>query len=348
MADLNRFPQFTARVEDFDLHFVHVVGEAGGKRPLLLSHGWPGSHYEFWGAIEKLAFPRGFGGEAADAFDLVIPSLPGFGFSSKPTRPFGQRATARLFNTLMTEVLGYDRYLAQGGDWGAMVTSWLGLDHGAHARAIHLNMLGFRPARRPAGRGGDRLGAAPGRGDGHDGRLLPPAGLQAAVDRLAGRRQSGGPGRLDRRAVPRLVGPARRSPFDQVFTLDQLLTNVMIYVMTGSFTTGAWYYRGLVEEGGLRLQPGERCETPDRLRQLPRRAALPGAAAAPSPSAPTTSSAGPTCRAAATSRRWKSRTCSWTRSGPGRGRRTSGAKNPAPNPLWITSQIRRYRTYGPR
>ena len=69
VADLNRFPQFTARIEDFDIHFVHVVGEAGGKRPLILSHGWPGSHYEFWGSIERLAFPSRFGGEAKDAFD---------------------------------------------------------------------------------------------------------------------------------------------------------------------------------------------------------------------------------------------------------------------------------------
>ena len=69
MADLNRFPQFTAKVEDYDLHFVHVVGEAGGRRPLLLSHGWPGSHYEFWDSIEKLAFPSRFGGDPKDAFD---------------------------------------------------------------------------------------------------------------------------------------------------------------------------------------------------------------------------------------------------------------------------------------
>jgi len=111
-AELNRYPQFTARVEDFDLHFVHVIGEAQGKRPLLLSHGWPGSHYEFWQVIDRLAFPSRHGGSADDAFDLVIPSLPGFGFSSKPARPIGQRATARLFNTLMVEVLGYPTYLA--------------------------------------------------------------------------------------------------------------------------------------------------------------------------------------------------------------------------------------------
>ncbi|HMP62224.1 MAG TPA: epoxide hydrolase, partial [Phenylobacterium sp.] len=148
-AELNLYPQFTARVEDFDLHFVHVTGEAGGRRPLILSHGWPGSHYEFWQVIDKLAFPSRHGGNAEDAFDLVIPSLPGFGFSSKPSRPMGQRATARLFNRLMVQVLGYETYLAQGGDWGSMVTSWMGHDHGAHARAIHLNMMAFRPAGGP-------------------------------------------------------------------------------------------------------------------------------------------------------------------------------------------------------
>jgi pimeloyl-ACP methyl ester carboxylesterase len=108
VADLNRFPQFTATVEDFEIHFVHVVGEAGGRRPLILTHGWPGSHYEFWGVIEKLAFPSLFGGRTEDAFDLVVPPLPGFGYSSTPKRPVGQRTTAKLFNTLMTKVLGYD------------------------------------------------------------------------------------------------------------------------------------------------------------------------------------------------------------------------------------------------
>ena len=87
VADLNKFPQFIAKVEDYDLHFLHVVGEAAGKRPLLVTHGWPGSHYEFWQAIEPLAFPSRFGGLASDAFDLVIPSLPGYGFSGRPSAP---------------------------------------------------------------------------------------------------------------------------------------------------------------------------------------------------------------------------------------------------------------------
>lgn len=268
VADLNRFPQFTARVEDFDLHFLHVVGEAGGRRPLIVTHGWPGSHYEFWQAIEKLAFPSRHGGSAADAFDLVIPSLPGFGFSSKPTRPVGQRTTARLFNTLMTEVLGYSSYLAQGGDWGAMVTSWLGREHGASARAIHLNMLGFRPHGGPQG----------------EAELSWAQKQAAAMDMMGAyfRLQVSKPQSLAWMAAGNPVGQAawiaerfhdwsdlREKPIDEVYPRDRLLTNIMLYVMTDSFTTGAWYYRGLVEEGGLAFAPGERVETPTAFANFP-------------------------------------------------------------------------------
>jgi pimeloyl-ACP methyl ester carboxylesterase len=265
---LNRYPQFTAGIEDFDIHFAHVVGEAGGKRPLVLSHGWPGSHYEFWGVIDKLAFPSRHGGEAADAFDLVIPSLPGFGFSSKPERPVGQKLTARLFNTLMTDVLGYDRYLAQGGDWGSLVTSFLGLHHADHVKAIHLNMMGLRPFGGPRSR--DEID------------WLTRTG--AAMDALGAyfRLQISKPQSIAWMAAGNPVGQAawiverfydwcdrRSAPFEQVFTKDQLLTNVMIYVMTGSFTTGAWYYRGMLEEGAAGLAEGQRCETPTAFANYP-------------------------------------------------------------------------------
>ncbi|MBV8593807.1 MAG: alpha/beta fold hydrolase [Caulobacteraceae bacterium] len=268
VRDLNRHPQFVTRVEEFDLHYVHVIGEARGARPLLLTHGWPGSHYEFWDVIEPLAFPSQHGGKAEDAFDLVIPSLPGFGFSSKPERPFGQRATARLFNTLMTRDLGYDRYLAQGGDWGALVTSYLGLNHTSHVRAIHLNMMGLRPSGPPQGE--------------EEAAWIGAAG--AAMDRLGAyfRLQASKPQSLAWLAAGNPVGQAAwiverfhdwcdlgAAEFGKVFTRDQLLTNVMIYVMTGSFTTGAWYYRALVEEGGTTLKPGERCETPTAVANFP-------------------------------------------------------------------------------
>ena len=268
MAGLNRYPQFTARVEDFDLHFVHVIGEAGGKRPLLLTHGWPGSHFEFWDSIEKLAFPSRFGGKAEDAFDLVIPSLPGFGFSSKPARPIGQRTTARLFNTLMTQTLGYDQYLAQGGDWGGLVTSWLGFDHGAHVKAIHLNMIGFRPAGAPQSEAEiawlTQTGAA-----------MQQLGayfmLQASKPQSIGWMAAGNPVGQAAWILERFYdwSDLRAKPLIGVYSKDQLLTNIMIYVMTGSFTTGAWYYRGLFEEGGVQLTEGQSCSTPTAFANFP-------------------------------------------------------------------------------
>ncbi|WP_411287009.1 epoxide hydrolase family protein [Phenylobacterium sp.] len=268
VADLNRYPQFTAQVEDYDLHFIHVVGEAGGRRPMIVTHGWPGSHYEFWQVIEKLTFPSRFGGQAADAFDLVIPSLPGFGFSSKPKRPIGQRTTARLFNTLMTEELGYSSYLAQGGDWGGLVTSWLGHDHGGQARAIHLNMMGFRP------HGGPQT----------DAEIDWIQRQGAAMDAMGAyfRLQASKPQSLAWMGAGNPVGQAAwiaerfhdwsdltAKALDEAHPKDRLLTNIMIYVMTGAFTTGAWYYRGLLEEGGVAFKAGERCETPTAFANFP-------------------------------------------------------------------------------
>jgi len=266
--DLNRYPQFTARIEDFDIHFVHVVGEAEGRRPLILSHGWPGSHFEFWGAIDKLAWPSRHGGDPADAFDLVIPSLPGFGFSSKPARPFGQRQTARLFNTLMTETLGYGRYFAQGGDWGSLVTSALAYDHPQNVRAIHLNMLGFRP---PGGPKGEAEAAWMTR----QGAAMDAMGayfrLQVSKPQSLAWLGAGNPVGQAAWIVERFYdwSDRRTKPFEQVFSLEQMLTNAMIYIMTGSFTTGAWYYRALMEGGAVPLKEGERCETPTAFANFP-------------------------------------------------------------------------------
>ncbi|MFI4973594.1 MAG: alpha/beta fold hydrolase [Caulobacterales bacterium] len=268
MRDLNRHPQFTARIEDFDLHFVHVVGEAKGKRPLLLSHGWPGSHFEFWGVIDALANPSKHGGTADDAFDLVIPSLPGFGFSSKPDKPFGQRATARLFNSLMTEQLGYDRYLAQGGDWGSLITSCLAYDHPAHVRSIHLNMMGFRPS---GGAQSPQEAAWVTRQRGVMDVLGAYFRLQASKPQSLAWLGAGNPVGQAAWIVERFYDwcDRREKPFEASFTLDQLLTNVMIYVMTDSFATGAWYYRARLEEDAIVLKPGERCEVPTAFANFP-------------------------------------------------------------------------------
>lgn len=138
---LNRWPQFKTVIDGIDLHFYHVKGSATRSRPLILTHGWPGSVIEFHGVIDRLAHPERFGGAAADGFDLVIPSLPGYAFSGRPASPIGPRKVASLWRTLMVERLGYQRFGAQGGDWGSAVSTFLGADHADVVAGIHLNMV---------------------------------------------------------------------------------------------------------------------------------------------------------------------------------------------------------------
>src|ERR1700674_1408609 len=143
---LNSFPQFIARVEDFDVHFFHVKGKGPRPVPIVITHGWPGSVVEFLDAIGPLTDPARFGGSADDAFDVVIPSLPGFGFSSKPKeKPIGPVTIARLWHTLMTKVAGYQRFGAQGGDWGSQVTIQLANQFPGALAGIHMSGAGASP-----------------------------------------------------------------------------------------------------------------------------------------------------------------------------------------------------------
>ena len=144
-ARLNAFPQYTVPIHGIDLHFLHVPGQGPAPLPLLLSHGWPGSVFEFLELIPRLTDPARFGGDPADAFTVVAPSLPGYGFSFKPGQPrFNVAAMADCFAELMTDVLGYPRFGAQGGDWGASITSILGAKHRDKLFGIHLNFLMVR------------------------------------------------------------------------------------------------------------------------------------------------------------------------------------------------------------
>ena len=143
-ARLNAFPQFKLRLHDIDLHFIHVPGKGPAPCPLLLSHGWPGSVFEFLELIPRLTDPARFGGEAADAFTVVAPSLPGYGLSFAPgQKRFGVEAIAACLADLM-DGLGYARYAAQGGDWGSFITSRLACDHADRLIGIHLNLMPLR------------------------------------------------------------------------------------------------------------------------------------------------------------------------------------------------------------
>lgn len=259
---LNAFPQYTAKVDGIDMHFIHEKGSGENPMPLMISHGWPGSVAEFLNIIEPLAHPERFGGDVADSFTVVAPSLPGFGYSGRPPRPYGPRKMAGVLNNLMTETLGYSSYLAQGGDWGGAICSWLGYEHAPACAAIHINVLTMRHP---------------------DGPQSPEEvawSKQFDADQIMQNgyrtQQATRPQTLSYAMMDSPVGIAAWliekfhdwsdvpvGDVEQAHSKDELLTNIMIYITTRSFNSASWIYYGRREEGGRILSPeGARVEVP--------------------------------------------------------------------------------------
>ena len=139
-ANLNTLPQFITEIDGLDIHFIHVRSQHDDALPVIVNHGWPGSIIEQLKIIEPLTDPTAHGASAADAFDVVIPSMPGYGFSGKPTSSgWGPERMGRAWAELMQR-LGYSRYVAQGGDWGAFVVDQMGVQAPAGLLGIHTNM----------------------------------------------------------------------------------------------------------------------------------------------------------------------------------------------------------------
>jgi pimeloyl-ACP methyl ester carboxylesterase len=144
-AHLNSFPQFITEIDGLDIHFIHVRSKHEDALPLIVTHGWPGSPLEQLKIIDRLANPTAHGANASDAFHLVIPSMPGYGFSGKPdTAGWGPVRIARAWIELMKR-LGYTKYVAQGGDWGALIVDLMGVEAPPELLGIHTNMAGVVP-----------------------------------------------------------------------------------------------------------------------------------------------------------------------------------------------------------
>ena len=268
-AAINRFTHFIAPVDGIDLHFMHEKGSGPAPMPLIISHGWPGSIVEFLKIIEPLAHPERFGGSSEDAFDVIAPSLPGFGFSGRPPRPIGPRKIARLFDTLMTDVLEYPSYLAQGGDWGGAISSWLGFEHAPACRAIHINIFTMRPPNGPQSREEEAWATQFKRDQ------LMEDGYRT--------QQATKPQTLSYAMMDSPVGVAAwiiekfnswsdtvGDNIESVYTKDELLTNIMVYLVTRTFNTASWIYYGRREEGGRVLSPeGQRVEVPTAAALFP-------------------------------------------------------------------------------
>jgi len=142
---LNAYPNYVTAIDDVDIHFIHVKSKHANALPLIVTHGWPGSVIEQLKIIEPLIDPTAHGAAEKDAFDIVIPSMPGYGFSGKPATPgWGPERIASAWAVLMKR-LGYDRFVAQGGDWGALVTDFMGVQAPPGLLGIHTNMAGAIP-----------------------------------------------------------------------------------------------------------------------------------------------------------------------------------------------------------
>ena len=246
---INKFPNFIAKVDDIDIHFIHEKGSGPKPMPLLISHGWPGTIVEFLHIFEKLAHPERFGGKVEDAFDVIVPSLPGFGFSGRPPRPIGPRKMADIFNNLMTKELGYKSYLAQGGDWGGAITTWLAYDHPKTCNAIHINIFTMRHP------------------DGPQTKEEKDWESKFKKDQLMQEgyrtQQATKPQTLSYGMMDSPVGVAawiiekfyfwsdiKNNDIESVYSKDTLLANIMVYVITKTFNSASWIYYGRREEGG--------------------------------------------------------------------------------------------------
>jgi len=242
-ANLNRYPQFQARVGDYDIHFYHVKGSGSNPLPLILTHGWPGSAFEFLEAIGPLT------AAGQDSFDVVVPSLPGFGFSSKPQgRPIGPPSTARLWHSLMTDVLGYKKYGAQGGDWGNAVTTQLARQFPASLAGIHLNGAGG-VAQVPEAEQTDEIRAWVRAVTAFRAREMDYFGEQQNRPQTVAFALADNPLGAAAWMIEKLkVWSDSGDDLDKTFTKDQVLTNVMLYLVTDTVGTGVWFYQGASED----------------------------------------------------------------------------------------------------
>ena len=249
-ARLNAFPQFKTNIDGVDIHFIHVKSRHPNALPVIITHGWPGSVIEQLKIIAPLTDPTAYGGKAEDAFDVVIPSLPGFGFSSPPTeRGWGPERIARAWDVLMKR-LGYTHYVAQGGDWGAVVVEAMGRQAAAGLLAIHTNLPAAVPPdiEKALGAGAAPAGISEQERAGFDAlAAYRKAGSAAYFTMLTARPQAIGYGMTDSPAglaAFLLVHPGfARWTFDSKSpTKDDVLDDFSLYWLTNSAASSARIY----------------------------------------------------------------------------------------------------------
>ena len=265
---LNALPQFRAEIDGLGIHFVHIEGKGPDPFPLIVSHGWPGSFFEMYKIVGPLTDPAAHGGDPADAFHLVVPSLIGYGFSDASREPgMTTHRMAELFGTLMIDTLGYERFGAQGGDWGSAVTSSLAEQYPANVAGIHLNLVIGRMARLAGEAASPEVEAYRAEMAGWVRDESAYSIMQGTKPQTLGYALNDSPVGLAGwivekwRAWSDCGGDVERS-----YTKDELLTNVMIYWVTQTINSSVRLYR---ENRGEFGRTG-RIETPTAVAMFPK------------------------------------------------------------------------------
>ena len=249
---INKFRNFKTNIDGIDIHFIHEKGSGSNPKPLLLNHGWPGSIVEFLDIIDELAHPENYGGNIEDSFDVIVPSLPGYGFSGRPSRPIGPRKMASIFNSLMTNSLGYEKYISQGGDFGGTICTWLAYDFPESLLGIHINILITRhpdgPQTKEEIEWQERFKVEQRVEDGYitQQSTKPQTLSYAMMDSPVG---------VAAWMIEKMRGwsDIKDGNIESVYSKDILLSNIMIYLVTKTFNTSTWIYYGRREEGGRSL-----------------------------------------------------------------------------------------------
>lgn len=271
-AFLNGFSQYVADVQGMNIHYVHERGVGANPIPLLITHGWPSTFWEISKIIPMLADPASYGGDSSDSFDVIVPSMPSYGFSDRTTeRGWSFSKVGDLWSVLMTEVLGYDKFAAQGGDWGAGVTASLGYNHADKMLGIHVTAVSGLP---DVGPGSAPLTEAE--------KTFVEARAQWREDEGAyGHIQGTKPQTLSYGLTDSPVGLAAwivekfrswsdcNGDVESVYTKDELLTNITIYWVTETISSSIRiYYESLKDP--LELKPGEKIEVPTAVARFPK------------------------------------------------------------------------------
>ncbi len=279
-ATLNRYTQFRTDIDGLGIHFIHERGKGPNPLPIILTHGWPDSFYRMHKIIPMLTDPESFGGNAADSFDVIVPSIPGFGFSDPVRKPgWTVKQTAELWARLMQDVLGYQRYAAAGGDGGSPISQLLALNNPTSVIGIHLTDIGFQatmnldPSSLTPGEQA-YLGAMQQRFFQEGGYVM----IQSTKPQTLAYGLSDSPVGLAAWIIEKFYGWSDiDGALERAYTKDELLTNIMIYWVTQTINPSIRSY--YEESHAPSLQAGQRVEVPVAMALFPKDTPAPRALA---------------------------------------------------------------------